>query len=190
MKPLSGTRALPNGAMALVVVYPLVRAQWAVHRNVQYESSRQEAGRGGDRHGSDALVSGTITWRVERESRGTLAYPQKVRGARQRTDALLLPLLAVPAYDIPRVADSLDAMHAADLPGRIDGKVLGDGVGREVGSAIGGALGALGGRNEERTFVGGSPALNHSRCARTCNWRVSAAGMPPAQILATTRGAA
>ena len=65
----------------LLAAPPAAHAQWTVDYTVRYEAAGQQTGKPGEPRGPDALVSEKITWRVQQEVRGTLAYTQKVRGA-------------------------------------------------------------------------------------------------------------
>jgi hypothetical protein len=57
------------------------QAQWTIDYSVRYEAAGQQLGKPGERRGPDTLVSEKLSWRVQQDVRGTLAYTQKVRGA-------------------------------------------------------------------------------------------------------------
>ena len=68
-------------ALHLAAFASAAHAQWTIDYSVRYEAAGQQTGKPGERRGPDTLVSEKISWRVQQEVRGTLAYTQKVRGA-------------------------------------------------------------------------------------------------------------
>lgn len=73
--------SLATTTLALAFCGTLAHAQWTIDYTVRYEAAGQQSGKPGEPRGPDTLVSEKITWRVQQEARGTLAYTQKVRGA-------------------------------------------------------------------------------------------------------------
>lgn len=69
------------GIGMLALAAPVAQAQWTIEYTVRYEAAGQQTGKPGEPRGPDTLVSEKRTWRVQQETRGTLAYTQKVRGA-------------------------------------------------------------------------------------------------------------
>ena len=63
----------------------------------------------------------------------------------QRSNALLLPLLPVQVFDIPRDAESFDATRTVDVPGRVGGKATITIVLRRSGAAASAATGSAAG---------------------------------------------
>ena len=80
MHKTSHSQALMAAALC-AFASPAAHAQWTIEYSVRYEAAGQQTGKPGERRGPDTLVSEKISWRVQQEVRGTLAYTQKVRGA-------------------------------------------------------------------------------------------------------------